>query len=95
MGRTSVLHDVRHMDVIATFATLDDAESALDWIGVDFADGDDAFQGELSGDDRELLGAASDDPETPGPVRELARALLARWDADGTPQLRFAVGWSR
>jgi hypothetical protein len=81
------------MDVIATFATLDDAESALDWIGVDFADGDNAFEGELDGDDRDLLGAAIEDPETPDPVRDLARALLSRWDADGTPALRFAVGW--
>jgi hypothetical protein len=82
------------MDLIATFPTLDDAESALDWIGVDFADGDGAFVGELEGDDRELLGAAIDDAETPGPVRDLARALLGRWDADGAPSLPFAVGWS-
>jgi hypothetical protein len=82
------------MDAIATFPTLDDAESALDWIGVDFVDGDGVFEGELGGDDRELLEAALGDAETPGPVRDLARALLARWDADGTDAFRFAVAWS-
>ena len=81
------------MTPIATFPTLDDAESALDWIGVDFADGDGAFEGELSGDDRDLLEAAIDDPETPGPVLDLARALLARWDDDGAGSLEFAVAW--
>ena len=78
---------------IATFPTLDDAESALDWIGVDFLEGDRAFSGELAGDDRDLLEAAVDDDETPAPVRDLARALLARWDADGTETLEFEVGW--
>jgi hypothetical protein len=81
------------MSVIARFATLDDAESALDWIGIDFAEADGSFEGEVAGDDRDLLTAAIDDPETPPPVRDLARALLARWDADGTPALTFAVGW--
>ena len=81
------------MDLIATFPTLDDAESALDWIGVDFGEGDGAFAGELGGDDRELLEAAIEDDETPGPVRDLARALLARWDADATETLAFEVGW--
>ncbi len=81
------------MDRIATFPTLDDAESALDWIGVDFGEGDGGFAGELAGDDRELLEAAIDDEETPGPVRDLARALLARWDADATETLGFEVGW--
>ena len=78
---------------IARFPTLDDAESALDWIGVEFGDGDHAFVGELAEDDRELLEAAVDDPETPGPIRDLARALLARWDADGGETLAFAVAW--
>jgi len=82
------------MDRIATFPTLDDAESALDWIGVDFGERDGAFEGELAGDDRELLEAAIEDAETPGPVRDLARALLARWDADATETLQFEVGWS-
>jgi hypothetical protein len=82
------------MTPIATFPTLDDAESALDWIGVEFGEGDRAFEGELSGDDRDLLEAAVEDPETPGPVRDLARALLASWDADGSDTLAFAVAWS-
>ena len=81
------------MDLIATFPTLDDAESALDWFGVDFGEGDGAFAGELGGDDRDLLEAAIEDDETPGPVRDLARALLARWDADATETLAFEVGW--
>jgi hypothetical protein len=82
------------MDPIATFPTLDDAESALDWIGVAFGEGDGAFEGELAGDDRELLEAAVADGDAPAPVRELARALLARWDADGAATLPFAVDWS-
>ena len=81
------------MTRIATFPTLDDAESALDWIGVDFVEGDGAFAGELEGDDRDLLEAAIEDDETPAPVRDLARALLARWDADATETLAFEVGW--
>ena len=79
---------------IATFATLDDAESALDWIGLEFVEGDHAFEGELSGDDRDLLRVAIEDPETPTPIVSLARALLARWDAHGSPTLSFAVGWN-
>ena len=82
------------MDRMATFPTLDDAESALDWIGVDFGEGDGAFTGELAGDDRDLLAAAIEDEETPAPVRDLARALLSRWDADGTETLAFEVGWA-
>ena len=75
------------MTPIARFPTLDDAESALDWIGIEFGEGDQAFEGELAGDDRDLLEAAIEDAETPGPVRDLARALLARWDADATDTL--------
>jgi hypothetical protein len=78
---------------LATFETLDEAESALDWIGLDFGEGDAAFEGELGGDDRELLAAAIDDAETPAPVRALAQALLVRWDADGTETCEFAVAW--
>lgn len=81
------------MTPIARFPTLDDAESALDWIGVEFGEGDVAFEGELVGEDRELLEAAIEDPETPGPVRDLARALLDRWDAQGKETLAFAVAW--
>ncbi|MEO5965257.1 MAG: hypothetical protein ABIR11_07305 [Candidatus Limnocylindrales bacterium] len=78
---------------IATFPTLDDAESALDWIGVAFAETDDAFTGELAGDDRDLLRAAIDDPDVPAPVRDLARALLARWDADGGDVSAWVVAY--
>ena len=81
------------MTPIATFATLDDAESALDWIGVDFVERDATFEGVLDGDDRALLEAAIDDPDTPGPIRDLATALRGAWTASGTPTMPFAVGW--
>jgi len=66
---------------LMTFATLDEAESALDWLGVDFADADGGFEGELAADDRDLLDEALADPDTPEPVRELAQAMLGRLDA--------------
>ena len=69
--------------VVMSFATLDEAESALDWIGVEFVERDAAFEGELAADERELLDQAIDDPETPGPVRDLARALERRLEAAG------------
>ncbi len=80
--------------LVMTFPSLDEAESALDWIGVDFADADGGFEGELTADDRELLQAAVDDPETPGPVRALALALagLANASADGAAAWRVAFG---
>lgn len=82
------------MTPIATFPTLDDAESALDWIGLTFAEVDGAFEGELAADDRALLDAAVNDAETPEPIRELARSLIAAWDAAGTPTLAFVVAWA-
>ena len=81
------------MTPIATFPTLDDAESALDWIGLDFVERDGAFEGELAGEDRDLLEAAIDDADTPEAVRDLARALLAAWDAEAAATLVFAVAW--
>ena len=45
-----------------TFPSLDPAESALDWIGVEFADGDGCFEGTLAADDADLLDAALTDP---------------------------------
>lgn len=60
---------------LMTFPSLDQAESALDWIGVEFADGDGCFEGELAAGDAELLDAALGDPETPEPVFALAAAL--------------------
>jgi hypothetical protein len=81
------------MTPIARFPTLDDAESALDWIGVEFGEGDDGFEGELVAEDRELLEAAISDADTPDPVRDLARTLLASLDAAGEETLVFAVAW--
>lgn len=57
------------------FASLDVAESALDWIGLEFADGEGWFEGTLDLGDAGLLEAALADPETPEPVRALAAAL--------------------
>jgi hypothetical protein len=82
------------MTPIATFPTLDDAESALDWIGIEFTEGDGSFEGALSGDDWELLSTAAADADAPGPVRDLARAMLSRWEADGGDALPFAVAFS-
>ncbi len=67
--------------LVMTFATLDDAESALDWIGVGFTEAPGAFAGTLADDDRDLLNAAIDDPDSPAPVRDLAHALLRLLDA--------------
>ena len=85
--------DSAAMTPIARFPTLDDAESALDWIGVEFGEEDATFEGELAADDRELLEAAISDADTPDPVRGLARALLAGWDAAGGETFTFAVAW--
>ena len=82
------------MSSIATFPTLDEAESALDWIGIPFTEGEHHFAGDLEGDDRDLLETAAGDVDAPGPVRDLARALLARWDADGGASLAFEVDWT-
>jgi hypothetical protein len=78
--------------LVMEFATLDEAESALDWIGVDFSDAADGFEGTLAPDDLELLDAALEDHETPGPVRELAAALrgVLAAAADGTAPWRVA-----
>jgi hypothetical protein len=69
--------------LVMSFPTLDEAESALDWIGVDFTETEGAFQGELVPDDRELLDEAIADAETPAPVRELAEALVRLLEAAG------------
>lgn len=58
-----------------TFPTLDDAESALDWIGVSFFEADDAFEGTVTPEDRGVLASALEDADTPAPVRALAAAL--------------------
>lgn len=69
--------------LVMTFPTLDEAESALDWIGVAFVEADGAFEGTLTADDRESLDEAVADPDTPAPVRELAVSLTRRLDAAG------------
>jgi hypothetical protein len=71
-----------------TFPSLDQAESALDWIGVEFADGDGCFEGTLTADELDLLDAALADLDSPEPVRTLAVALrdllTAAGDLDAT-----------
>ena len=69
--------------LVMSFATLDEAESALDWIGVDLTEGDGVFEGVLRPDDRAMLDEVVADPETPAPVRELALALLGLLAAVG------------
>jgi hypothetical protein len=84
------------LPTLMTFPNLDQAESALDWIGVEFADGDGCFEGTLGTGDAELLDAALADPETPEPVRALAAALrkllTAAGDADADEDA-LDVGW--
>jgi hypothetical protein len=73
---------------VMTFPSVDQAESALDWIGVEFADGDGCFEGTLAADELQLLDAALADPDSPEPVRALAGALrglvAAAGDLDAT-----------
>ncbi len=61
---------------VMTFPTLDQAESALDWIGLNFADAENAFEGDILPEDSELLDEAIGDPDSPDAVRALAQALL-------------------
>ena len=73
---------------LMTFPSLDQAESALDWIGVEFTDGDGCFEGTLAADELDLLDGALTDPDSPEPVRALAAALrdllAAPGDLDAT-----------
>ena len=69
--------------LLMSFPSLDEAESALDWIGVDFTEGEGAFSGELVPDDRELLDEVLADADAPAPVRDLATALGRALDAAG------------
>ena len=68
------------------FPDIDTAESALDWIGIDFVEGEgegDAggwFTGELDAEAVELIDAALADAETPLAVRALAQLLRQRWN---------------
>jgi hypothetical protein len=74
------------LDVVMTFPTLDQAESALDWIGLDFTEGDGWFGGELDEDDVERLEAAYAADDTPQPVRALAAVLRERWRDAAAPR---------
>ena len=69
-----------------TFPDIDTAESALDWIGIDFVEGEGEdgaggwFTGELDAEAVELVDAALADAETPLAVRALAQLLRQRWN---------------
>ncbi len=69
--------------LVMSFASLDEAESALDWIGLDFGEAEGAFEGLLTADDRALLDEVDADPEAPAPVRELGGTLSRLLDAAG------------
>jgi len=79
-----------------TFLNIDSAESALDWIGIDFVEGEgegegegDAggwFTGELDADAAALLDATLADDETPLAVRALAQVLRERWNDKAAPR---------
>ena len=69
--------------LLMSFPTLDEAESALDWIGVEFTEAEGAFTGEIGPDDRELLDGVLADADSPAPVRDLAAALARALDAAG------------
>jgi hypothetical protein len=73
-------------ETVMTFPTLDQAESALDWIGLDVTEGDGWFGGELDEDAVELLEAAYAADDTPQPVRALAAALRERWRDASAPR---------
>jgi hypothetical protein len=64
---------------VMTFPDLDEAESALDWLGLDFTEGEAWFEGELDEDEAELLDEAYAADDTPQPVRALAAILRERW----------------
>jgi hypothetical protein len=75
-----------------TFPDIDTAESALDWIGIDFVEGEGEgdtggwFTGELDADAVELIDAALADTETPLTVRALAQLLRQRWNDEAAPR---------
>jgi hypothetical protein len=72
------------LPTVMTFPSLDEAEGALDWIGLECTEGEHWFEGDLDDDAAEALAAAVADPETPLEVRGLAAALLGQWrDSDG------------
>jgi hypothetical protein len=67
---------------VMTFTTLDQAESALDWIGLDFGEAEGCFEGDLFPEDAELLDETIGDTDSPEAVRELATALQALLQAN-------------
>ena len=82
-------------ETVMTFPSLDQAESALDWIGLAFIEGGSGgeggaggtgeagwFEGVLDDDAVERLDDAIEDDETPLPVRALATILRERWRAE-------------
>jgi len=75
---------------VMSFPDIDAAESALDWIGLDFVEGEGDtggwFTGELDAEAAELLDIALADPETPLQVRALATLLHQRWSDRGAPR---------
>lgn len=78
-------------DTVMTFADLDQAESALDWLGLDFVEGESWFDGELDEDQAELLDEAYAADDTPQAVRALAAILRERWrDRDAPDSWRVA-----
>ena len=78
--------------IVMNFPTLDQAESALDWIGLEFVEEREAdrgwFAGELDEDAADRLGAILADGETPSEVRALAELLRRRWLDPAAPR-----GW--
>lgn len=74
------------------FPDIDTAESALDWIGIDFVEGEGEdgaggwFTGELDAEAVELVDAALADAETPLAVRALAQLLRQRWNDEAAPR---------
>jgi hypothetical protein len=70
---------------LMSFRDLDEAESALDWLGIDFIEGDRWFEGDLDEDAAELLEEACQADDTPQPVRALATLMLEQWRDPGAP----------
>ena len=78
---------------VASFRGLDEAESALDWLGLEFREGDGWFEGTLDEDAAEALEAAVATEDTPGAVRDLAAVLLEQLrDAGATRTWRVEFG---
>jgi hypothetical protein len=73
-------------DTVMTFADLDEAESALDWLGVDFSEGATWFEGDLDEDEAGLLAEALAADDTPPVVRTLGSVLLERWQDPVAPR---------